>query len=377
MLFSGRYKLEKDAVGNYFIDRDGSLFRFVLDFLRDGEFERPTDAMELALLKLEFEYYRLPFDSTKLEEERNKEEEEEKAENDEKAVAVAEVEEEDEPGAKRRRKDKVGDPSLLLDDRERLIFAAEEALEAKIAKIEAEKAEVASINAIAPDAVALNVGGVCLRTTRHALCSAKESMLEAMFRPGTPHKVTKDRQGHVFIDRDGGRMRLVLAYLRNLSHGLAFPPLPAYLQAEFERLCLRVDPKPILSHLSLDETTLRDTDASSSLSADRLSLKKLAIQHMSISSTGVLPIGASFRTTYISNELHPQQGWFLVGVHSDPRNATFESYKDKNQYGINVCTPASTNCGAWADGVQTLLGRLNVQPGSVLTVTLLAAELKV
>jgi BTB/POZ domain len=66
--------------------------------------------------------------------------------------------------------------------------------------------------------VDVNVGGVHFATTRHTLCSALEprSMLAAMFGGGgggIPSRT--DRHGCVFIDRDGGRFRQVLNYLRS------------------------------------------------------------------------------------------------------------------------------------------------------------------
>ncbi len=36
-MFSGKHSVKKDAQGRIFIDRNGKLFEYVLDFLRDGE----------------------------------------------------------------------------------------------------------------------------------------------------------------------------------------------------------------------------------------------------------------------------------------------------------------------------------------------------
>lgn len=33
-IFSGRYEVDKDEIGKYFIDRDGFLFRYIFDFFR-------------------------------------------------------------------------------------------------------------------------------------------------------------------------------------------------------------------------------------------------------------------------------------------------------------------------------------------------------
>nr|XP_033783663.1 BTB/POZ domain-containing protein KCTD16 [Geotrypetes seraphini] len=52
--------LAKDAKGRYFIDRDGFLFRYVLDFLRDRQVVLPDHFPEKGRLKREAEYFQLP-----------------------------------------------------------------------------------------------------------------------------------------------------------------------------------------------------------------------------------------------------------------------------------------------------------------------------
>jgi len=43
----------------YFVDRDGVLFRFVLDYLRSGQLALPESFRELRRLEREAEYFRL------------------------------------------------------------------------------------------------------------------------------------------------------------------------------------------------------------------------------------------------------------------------------------------------------------------------------
>jgi hypothetical protein len=61
-MFSGKGKmtLAKDNKGKYFIDRDGVLFRYVLDYLRNQKLVLPENFHEKDRLKNEAEYYKLP-----------------------------------------------------------------------------------------------------------------------------------------------------------------------------------------------------------------------------------------------------------------------------------------------------------------------------
>lgn len=58
-LFSGRRKIYKDANGKFVIDRDGILFRYILDYLRCKKLHLPEDFSEIERLKIEADYYEL------------------------------------------------------------------------------------------------------------------------------------------------------------------------------------------------------------------------------------------------------------------------------------------------------------------------------
>lgn len=61
-MFSGRHPLRQDDQGSYFIDRDSTQFRYVLNYLRDGGFRAgtlPRDRCFLSELATEAEYYQL------------------------------------------------------------------------------------------------------------------------------------------------------------------------------------------------------------------------------------------------------------------------------------------------------------------------------
>jgi len=61
-MFSGRHALRHDDDGAYFIDRDGTHFRYILNYLRDGGYRPgtlPADPCFLGELCTEAEYYQL------------------------------------------------------------------------------------------------------------------------------------------------------------------------------------------------------------------------------------------------------------------------------------------------------------------------------
>ena len=58
-IFSGRHKLETTEDGSFFIDRDGTYFRFILNYLRNGELILPDGATFLKELEAEAKFYQL------------------------------------------------------------------------------------------------------------------------------------------------------------------------------------------------------------------------------------------------------------------------------------------------------------------------------
>lgn len=58
-IFTGQEAAVKDAKNRYFLDRDGVLFRYVLDFLRDGNVVLPECFREKERLKREAEKLQL------------------------------------------------------------------------------------------------------------------------------------------------------------------------------------------------------------------------------------------------------------------------------------------------------------------------------
>lgn len=58
-MFTGNNRVAKDSRGRYFIDRDGVLFRYILDFLRNDDLTLPKDFEEMDRLLVEAEYFKL------------------------------------------------------------------------------------------------------------------------------------------------------------------------------------------------------------------------------------------------------------------------------------------------------------------------------
>lgn len=58
-LFSGRQRILRDSRGRFFIDRDGLLFRYVLDYLRNSRLTLPENFDEKERLLAEAEYFQL------------------------------------------------------------------------------------------------------------------------------------------------------------------------------------------------------------------------------------------------------------------------------------------------------------------------------
>lgn len=63
VMFSGRHNLQRESDGSYFIDRDGTNFRFILNYLRDGDGSVdiiPDNTKLLQELISEADFYKLP-----------------------------------------------------------------------------------------------------------------------------------------------------------------------------------------------------------------------------------------------------------------------------------------------------------------------------
>ena len=64
VMFSGRHEVPQDDDGYVFIDRDGTHFRIILNFLRTGALDVPTSQKAASELTRELQYYQLDTSST-------------------------------------------------------------------------------------------------------------------------------------------------------------------------------------------------------------------------------------------------------------------------------------------------------------------------
>ena len=60
VMFSGRRPVAKDSRGSFFIDRDGPMFRYVLNFLRSSKLNLPENFQEFDQLMEEADFYQIP-----------------------------------------------------------------------------------------------------------------------------------------------------------------------------------------------------------------------------------------------------------------------------------------------------------------------------
>ncbi|XP_030630832.1 BTB/POZ domain-containing protein KCTD21-like [Chanos chanos] len=58
-MFTGQIPLLRDKRGNFFIDRDGKVFRYILNYLRSNSLDLPDDFTELSILKREADFFQI------------------------------------------------------------------------------------------------------------------------------------------------------------------------------------------------------------------------------------------------------------------------------------------------------------------------------
>ena len=284
-MFSGRHSVKKEEDGSYFIDRDGTHFRYILNYLRDGGFKDGTLPSDiLTELQTEAEYYQLsvlvdllqrilsadlsdnvtvpkcvkmPYKSVALKstidgfsktlqdtvgsvvelEEMAKDVSKTQKELDEK-----ETELEAKQDQLQKEKDQLQDEiQKETDQLQKDIQKWKDQFQNEKDKLQKEKDQLqkeiqlmSDLNKICEKRIKLDIGGHIYTTSVLTLTKDPQSMLATMF--SGRHSVKKEEDGSYFIDRDGTHFRYILNYLRDggFKEGMLPGDILTELQTEAE-----------------------------------------------------------------------------------------------------------------------------------------------
>ena len=291
-MFSGRHSVKKEEDGSYFIDRDGTHFRYILNYLRDEGFKEgmlPSDI--LTELQTEAEYYQLsglvdllqrilsadlsdnvtvpkcvkmPYKSVALKstvdgfsktvdrfsktlqdtvggvvelEEMAKDVSKTQKELDEK-----ETELEAKQDQLQKEKDQLQDEiQKETDQLQKDIQKWKDQFQNEKDQLQKEKDQLqkeiqlmSDLNKICEKRIKLDIGGHIYATSVLTLTKDPQSMLATMF--SGRHSVKKEEDGSYFIDRDGTHFRYILNYLRDggFKEGMLPGDILTELQTEAE-----------------------------------------------------------------------------------------------------------------------------------------------
>ena len=253
--FSGRYYVRTEEDGSYFIDRDGTHFRYILNYLRDGGFKDGTLPSDiLTELLTEAEYYQLSglvdllqrilsedlsdnayksvalkstiegFSKTLQEtvggvvelEEMAKDVSETKKELDEKETELEAKQEQLQKEKDQLQKEIQKEKDQLQDEIQKWkdqLQKEKDQLQKEKDQLQKEIQLMSEMNKIQDSCIKLNIGGHIYTTSTLTLTKDPQSMLAAMF--SGRHSVKKEEDGSYFIDRDGTHFRYILNYLRD------------------------------------------------------------------------------------------------------------------------------------------------------------------
>lgn len=99
-------------------------------------------------------------------------------------------------------------------DRIKLLLSVEkERYYQEYKKFEVEKKKIVDANIATETLIDINIGGAVFETSRHTLTQQKNSFLDQLL--SGRHKVTRDKNGRIFLDRDSELFRIILNFLRN------------------------------------------------------------------------------------------------------------------------------------------------------------------
>ena len=227
-IFNGRHSVKKQEDRSYFIDRDGTHFRYILNYLRDGGFKDGTLPSDiLTELQTEAEYYQLS-GLVALLQRILSEDLSDNVKMPYKSVALKSTIDgfsktlQDTVGGVVELEEMVKDVSQTkkeLDEKETELEAKQEQLQKEKDQLQKEKDQLqkeiqlmSEVNKIQDSCIKLNIGGHLYITSTLTLTRDPQSMLATMF--SGRHSVKKEEDGSYFIDRDGTHFRYILNYLR-------------------------------------------------------------------------------------------------------------------------------------------------------------------
>ncbi|CAH3194605.1 unnamed protein product [Porites evermanni] len=234
-MFSGRFPMKPTEDGTFFIDRDGTYFRYILNYLRDGKLSLPEGATFFEEIEAEAEFYQIQG----ILEELGKPRPSKSADRGAKATEpFAESEILTQEHAKilqvifkmndRSQDEEALSQAQILANVERQINAATAAISEACKQLQQEadklrneretfdrmskKIESTQIS----ETVNLNIGGQHFTTTRQTLTKDPNSYFAAMFSGRFSLKRSEDGAIQTIeIDRDGKHFRHILNYLRD------------------------------------------------------------------------------------------------------------------------------------------------------------------
>ena len=214
-MFSAKFSLKRSDDGSFFIDRDGTHFRHILNYLRTGKAPVPSVLKEtLEEILVEAEYYGL-IELVNILKNQVKADD-----NNDKGGEKHEDKDETYDGVVEEQAREVGgveSPDCQLSAVEEELNSFLSLLDSNMTLLEGATSHFAEMskklsNVHFGEIVKINVGGRIFQTTLKTLQKEPESLLASMF--SKCFDLKKEVDGSYFIDHDGTHFHHILNYLR-------------------------------------------------------------------------------------------------------------------------------------------------------------------
>ncbi|XP_065060507.1 uncharacterized protein LOC135687784 isoform X1 [Rhopilema esculentum] len=202
--FSQSLKLKQTSNESFFIDRDGSYFRHIMNYMRTSTVTPKMKELKAELME-EAKFFGLSGLVKMLSEEEPELEKGEAGGEENKDVGMIILE------------DHSNQTSKLLEDAKKSLKEGQDALKNDINLLEESKENFLKMSERLQDVhfsemIQLNVGGHIFKTSISTLQKYPNTILATMF--SQRFKLEKQKDGSYFIDRDGTHFRHILNYLR-------------------------------------------------------------------------------------------------------------------------------------------------------------------